>query len=130
MLFRSVNNFERMGDAVENLAELIQELIEQDLHLSEGGLYDYQVISDEARRFIRLILEAMKKDDKTVMGRAQVLEDSINNMREEMRGNYLMRLQSGICTVDPGLILVDMLTAFEKIGDYCYNIAQAVAGVK
>ncbi len=129
-LIRMVNNFERMGDAVENLAELIQELIEQDLHLSEGGLYDYQVISDEARRFIRLVIEAMKKDDKTVMGRAQVLEDSINNMREEMRGNYLMRLQSGICTVDPGLILVDMLTAFEKIGDYCYNIAQAVAGVK
>ena len=43
-------------------------------------------------------------------------------MREEMRGNYIMRLQSGMCTVDPGLILVDMLTAFEKIGDFCYNI--------
>lgn len=129
-LMRMANNLERMGDAIENLAELIQELIEQDLHLSEGGLYDYQVISSEAERFIAHVLEAMKKDDKTVMEEAQPLEDSINNMREEMRGNYLMRLQSGICTVDPGLILVDMLTAFEKIGDYCYNIAQAVAGIK
>ncbi|MBC8466617.1 MAG: hypothetical protein H8D55_02145 [Deltaproteobacteria bacterium] len=47
-----------------------------------------------------------------------------------MRGNYIMRLQSGVCTVDPGLILVDMLTAFEKIGDFCYNVSQAVAGLK
>jgi phosphate:Na+ symporter len=51
-------------------------------------------------------------------------------MREEMRGNYLIRLQSGVCEVEPGLILVDMLTAFEKMGDYCFNIAQAVAGVR
>ncbi len=64
------------------------------------------------------------------MAEAQEMVDRIYNMREEMRGNYLMRLQSGICTVDPGLILVDMLTAFEKMGGFSYNIAQAVAGVK
>ncbi len=51
-------------------------------------------------------------------------------MREEMRGNYMVRLHSGVCAVDPGLILIDMLTAFEKMGDYCFNIAQAVAKVK
>ena len=64
------------------------------------------------------------------MPKAQTLEDNVNRMREEMRGNYMVRLQSGVCAVDPGLILVDMLTAFEKMGDFCYNIAQALAGVK
>jgi hypothetical protein len=28
------------------------------------------------------------------------------------------------------VFLVDMLAVFEKMGDYCYNVAQAVAGVK
>jgi phosphate:Na+ symporter len=47
-----------------------------------------------------------------------------------MKSNHLMRLQSGICTVDPGLILVDMLSSFEKLGGFCFNIAQAVSGTK
>ena len=62
------------------------------------------------------------------MPRAQKYEDTIDRMREEMRGNYIMRLQSGMCTVDPGLILVDMLTAFEKIGDFCYNVTTGRCG--
>ena len=75
-------------------------------------------------------MEAIRRDDGEIMQKAQEKEDAIDRMREEMKGNHIMRLQSGACTVDPGLILVDMLTAFEKIGDFCYNIAQAVSGVR
>jgi phosphate:Na+ symporter len=129
-LMRMANNLERAGDGVENIAELIEELLQHDLRLSEGGLHDYAVISEEVGRFLTLVVSAIRREDKEIMPHAQKLEDSIDRMREEMRGNYIMRLQSGACTVDPGLILVDMLTAFEKIGDFCYNVAQAVAGLK
>ncbi len=129
-LMRMANNLERAGDGVENIAELIEELIEQDLHLSEGGMHDYELISTEVRKFLNLIVAGVQKEDQDIMVQAQKLEDEIDRMREDMRGNYIMRLQSGLCTVDPGLILVDMLTSFEKIGDFCYNVAQAVAGLK
>jgi len=129
-LMRMANNLERAGDGVESIAELIEELLQQELHLSEGGLHDYEVISIEVRKFLGLVVGAIRRGDKEVMAQAQKLEDCIDRMREEMRGNYIMRLQSGVCTVDPGLILVDMLTAFEKIGNFCYNVAQAVAGLK
>jgi phosphate:Na+ symporter len=41
-----------------------------------------------------------------------------------------MRLRDGTCTIDPGIIFTDMLSNFEKIGDYCFNIAQSLAGIK
>jgi phosphate:Na+ symporter len=129
-LMRMTNNLERVGDNIENIAELGGELIEQDLLLSEGGLQDYNKISRKVRDFLEFIINAIRTEDAEVMQQAQELENEINEMRDDMRGNYIVRLQSGICTVDPGLILVDMLTAFEKIGDFCYNIAQAVAGEK
>jgi phosphate:Na+ symporter len=129
-LLRMTNNLERVGDSIENVAELIEELFEHDLHLSEGGMNDYKEISDEVGKFIDYTIDSMRKDDVKLMNTALALEDNINRMREEMRGNYLVRLHSGVCAVDPGLMLVDMLTAFEKMGDYCFNIAQAVAGVK
>jgi phosphate:Na+ symporter len=124
------NNLERVGDSVENIAELIEELIEHNMYLSEGGMNDYNEISSEVGKFLDYTIDSMRKDDIKLMNTALALEDNINRMREEMRGNYLVRLHSGVCAVDPGLILVDMLTAFEKMGDYCFNIAQAVAGVK
>ena len=129
-LMRMANNLERTGDCVEDIAHLIEEMTEQDLQFSEGGLYDYQVISEEVKKFLAFVVEGIRDEDTDIMAEAQEMVDRIYNMREEMRGNYLMRLQSGICTVDPGLILVDMLTAFEKMGGFAYNIAQAVAGVK
>ena len=129
-LMRMANNLERAGDGIENIAELLEELIEQDLHLSDGGLHDYEVISTKVGKFLAVVVDGIRREDKEIMPLAQELEDEIDRMREEMRGNYIMRLQSGVCTVDPGLILIDMLTAFEKIGDFCYNVAQAVAGLK
>ncbi|MFO7987641.1 MAG: PhoU domain-containing protein, partial [Desulfatiglandaceae bacterium] len=107
-----------------------EELIENDMHLSEGGFHDYEKISAVVEEFLNTVVEAIRNEDRGVMPQAQELEDDIDRMREEMRGNYIMRLQSGACVVDPGLIFVDMLTAFEKIGDFCYNVAQAVAGLK
>ncbi len=129
-LLRMTNNLERVGDSIENVAQLIEELIEQDLHLSEPGMNDYREISEEVRKFIDFTVASIQKEDVKAMNKALALENNIDRMREEMRGNYLVRLHSGVCAVDPGLILVDMLTAFEKMGDYCFNIAEAVAGVK
>ncbi len=129
-LTRMTNNFERAGDEVENIAELIEELIEQNLYISEGGMNDYDTISAKVRDFIILVIDAIKNEDSSILKKALEIEDQIDNMRENMKSNHLMRLQSGACTVDPGLILVDMLTAFEKLGDFCFNIAQAVAGTK
>ncbi len=45
-----------------------------------------------------------------------------------MRHHFMARPRGGDHTVDPGLILVDMLANFDKIGSPCSNIAQAMAG--
>ena len=129
-LMRMANNLERIGDSIENIAQLSEELIEEDLYFSEGAVRDHGLISTEVRRFLDVVVEGIRTEDKEIMALAQKLEDNIDRMREEMKGNHIMRLQSAACAVDPGLVFVDTLTAFEKIGDFCYNIAQAVAGLK
>jgi len=129
-LMRMANNLERIGDAIENIAQLSEELIEENLYFSEGAVRDHGLISTEVRRFLDVVVEGIRTEDKEIMALAQKLEDNIDRMREEMKSNHIMRLQSAACAVDPGLVFVDTLTAFEKIGDFCYNIAQAVAGLK
>jgi len=129
-LLRMVNNIERVGDAIENLAQLTEEMVENKLELAEQGLADYRSMRDQVGRFLELVITGAAERNREVMEIAQAMEDKINFMREMMRDEYLTRLRSGVCTVDPGLVFVDMLSNFEKIGDYCYNIAQAVAGLR
>ena len=45
-----------------------------------------------------------------------------------MRKEHIHRLRDGLCDVDSGLIFIDMLTSFEKIGDHAFNVAEMLAG--
>ena len=65
---------------------------------------------------------------KLFIEKAKELEIFIDRMKEEMKERHLMRLRDGICKVDPGLVMVDLISTFEKLGDLCFNVAQAVAG--
>jgi len=129
-LIRMTNNLERVGDATENIAELIEDLAEQDLYLSQEALNDYEEISDEARKFLALLLDAMRDQDKEIMPMAREIEDNINRMEEGMKESHLLRLQAGVCALDSGRVFVNMLAAFERMGRSCFNISQAVAGLK
>lgn len=129
-MLRMVNNIERVGDATENLAELTEEMVENKLELAERGMEDYRTMRNKVGRFLEMVVTAAAERNRDIMEVAQTMEDEIDFMREQMRDDYLTRLRSGVCTVDPGLVFVDMLTNFEKVGDYCYNVAQAVAGLR
>lgn len=129
-LIRMTNNLERIGDATENIAGLISELIEQNLYVSDEAIKDYKEISNEALKFITLVVNATRQEDREIMAKAQGIEGNIKRMEEEMKESHLLRLQTGICDVDQGLIFVNILTAFERMGRFCFNISQAVAGLR
>lgn len=129
-LLRMVNNLERIGDAVEDVAELIEKLFEQDLIFSKEGMEDYRTISSEVQKFIILLLESAKGDEQEIMEKVKGIATGINDMVEGMKERHLIRLQGGICAIDPGLVFFNMLTFFKRMGGLCFNIAQAIAGVK
>ena len=64
------------------------------------------------------------------MERVKPYEVRLNQMRIDMRIHHMERLKTATCNADAGLIFVDMLTSFEKIGDHAFNIAESLSGVK
>jgi phosphate:Na+ symporter len=129
-MIRMSNNIERVGDAVENIAEMTEEIIDGDIRFSEDALKDVKVLSNQTVAFLMLVIDGIQKKSPEFMNEAQTIEDNIDFMREEMRQHHIGRLRNGACTNEPGLLFSDILSNFEKIGDYCYNVAQGVAGVK
>ncbi len=129
-LMRMTNNIERIGDSVENIAQATEKLIEDKITFTPKAMEDIKIISEKVMEFLQLVSEGMYKHEKNFMELAENIENTVDDMREEMRDNHICRLRNGECGIEPGLIFINLLTNFEKIGDYCYNIAEAVAGLK
>lgn len=129
-LLRMTNNIERVGDEIEDIAEALDKMIEGKLFFSEQAILNYVTVTSEVREFLALVLDGIKGHNKAIMPEAVRLVESIAQMTEEMRLGHHDRLFEGICEIDRGMIFIDILNAFEKMGGFCYNIAQAVAGVR
>jgi phosphate:Na+ symporter len=79
---------------------------------------------------LELVTAAMRRMPSNFMNQADSLENAIDAMREKYRDDHIQRLRSCECGIEQGLVYVNLLTNLEKIGDYCLNVAEAVAGKK
>jgi len=129
-LMRMANNIERIGDSSEAVAQLIERLIENNMQFTPVAQEDLRKITGQVLKFMDLITFGIREGNEDIMEQAMVIENSINDLREALRQDHIGRLRCGNCSIDPGLLYIDMLANFEKIGGYCFNVAQAVAGVK
>lgn len=129
-LMNMVNDLERIGDHCQNLWELGTRKIEGRIVFSHFGDSDIDSIADKSVEFLRFVMDAMDKEDKTIAPQAMEYEDAIDALEENLRKNHVARLNTGECAVQPGLVFIDMLHNFEKIGDHTFNFAEAVTGRK
>ncbi len=65
-----------------------------------------------------------------LMQKAIFLEERINEERKNLKKTHTKLLRKGKEEVNSALILMDMLTNLEKIGDHSFNVAQALVGEK
>ncbi len=129
-LMTMVNDLERVGDHCENLWRLGQRKASQKISFSESGEEELREIGDKTLEFLQFVLSGLERGDVTILEKARHMEDTVDYLEETLRNNHIARLNTGECGVLPGLIYIDLLHNFEKIGDHTFNVAQAVVGDK
>lgn len=129
-IMRVVNNLEKIGDHAENIARLAQRKIDQRLPFSPMAMKHMEEISHVGELFIELVADAFRDNNRNIAEEADRLETELDNMESEMREDHINRLEEGVCQVDSGMVFIDLLSNFEKVGDHAYNIAEAVMGKK
>ncbi len=129
-IINMVNNIERIGDHAENLCELVERKARWKLPFTETATEDMREIYSVSREFLVMVIDGIRERNRYIKPEADAYEERINSLEDTMREGHIKRLNEGICGVDPGLVFIDMLTNFEKIGDHCFNIAEAVVGIK
>ena len=126
MLLKSLNDFERIGDHALNLLESAEELQEKQLSLSDAAKQELAVLISAVSEIIELSFSAFYHNDLQKAYMVEPLEQVIDDLKEKMRVHHILRLQQGSCSIETGFIWSDLLTALERVGDHCSNIAGSV----
>ena len=127
-LFHVVNDFERVGDHAENIAEQAQQMQATKTTFSGQALEELHEMQDKVIHVLddscRLFQE--RKMDFELAFRINSTEDSIDNLARTCKENHISRLNQNLCTAQGGAIYNDLITNLERIADHSTNIAFAL----
>ena len=125
-LFNTVNDIERIGDHAENIAELAQILVEKDLSLSKEGSEELIEMYNKVVDNYTYALRAMENSDIDLACKVIKMEEKIDIIEKSCRENHMRRLNESSCTIDNGVVYLDVISNLERISDHSVNIAQQV----
>ncbi|MGL5312982.1 MAG: Na/Pi cotransporter family protein [Peptostreptococcaceae bacterium] len=129
-LFNTVNDIERIGDHAENIAELSQLAIETGVSFSEGGMTELKEMYSKVMSAYTYALQAMRDSDVELAYRVIKIEEQVDIMEKSCRANHMHRLNNNVCSIDNGVIYLDIISNLERISDHAVNVAQQVIASK
>jgi len=126
MLLKAIGDLERIGDHAQNILEAAEELHQKKLQFTPDAREELQVLIRAVEEIIEKALCAFDCNDFSEACQVEPLEEVIDDLKETLRLHHILRLQQGICSIETGFIWSDLLTALERIGDHCSNIAGCI----
>jgi phosphate:Na+ symporter len=129
-MMHMVNDLERVGDHCENIWKLTLRKKGEKITFSDVANAEINELGQKTREFLSFVIGAVERRDTTIAQKADVMEEGIDQMEALLRNNHITRLNTGECAVLQGLIFIDMLHNFEKIGDHTFNVTKAIVGAK
>lgn len=128
MLMQCISDIERIGDYATNFDELARKKAETDVSFSEIAVKEFDIIRDATVEILRLAIEAMSDENDYIAKRIEPLEEVIDDMVLLLKNKHRDRLCKGICSINGGLIFLDVLTYLERTADQCSSIAMLLLG--
>ena len=125
-LFNTVNDIERIGDHAENLAELGENSIANDLVFSDNAKNELNDMYNKVLSTYTYALESMRTSDVDLACKVIKMEEQVDIMEKSCRVNHMRRLNNNMCSIDGGIIYLEIIANLERISDHAVNIAQQV----
>ena len=118
-----IGDFERIGDHAVNLVEVAEEMHDKRIAFSEQARKELAVFQKALTEIVTMSVDAFIEEDAAKAQQVEPLEQVIDGLQNELRARHIERLRAGVCTIELGFVLSDLLTNLERISDHCSNIA-------
>ncbi len=127
-LFHVVNDIERIGDHAVNLIEAEVVRNSEKLAISKSAVNELETMRKCVMDLLDASIASFEKQELTLDEAKQIetLETISDNLKEKYQDAHLQRLNEEHCETRAGMMFVNTLIDFERVGDHAKNIAFAV----
>ena len=122
-LLHTISDFERISDHAINIVESAQELHKKGLSLTPTGQDELYAYGRSVADILDLMVAVFQTGDITLAKSVEPLEEVVDALSDEMKQRHIIRLRNGVCSMEAGLILEDIITNYERVSDHCSNVA-------
>jgi len=125
-LLHIIGDYERISDHAVNIVESAEEIREKKISFSSEAQRELEVLRAAVLEIVEITRDAFINNDLAKAQEVEPLEQVVDELRDKIRLNHILRLQKSECTIEHGFVLSDMLTSLERVSDHCSNIAGCV----
>lgn len=119
----TINDLERIADHAVAIAKAGKEMAEKNIHFSDQAMEELAVLESAVMDVLNATVEAFCSRDLHKAVKVEPQEQVVDALVKEVKSRHVRRLRDGLCTVEYGFVLDDLLTAFERSADHCSNVA-------
>jgi phosphate:Na+ symporter len=128
-IMHAVHDAERVGDLAMNIFELAENRIRKNIILSKSSVDDLHEMFNVVDHQCGNVVEALRTGDAEIARDAVAEEHKINDLQRRLTTRHMKRLEAGTCTPRSGVLFLDIVTNFERIGDHLVNIAERIPAI-
>ena len=122
-LLHIIGDLERISDHAVNIAESAEEMKDKGVQFSPAAQKELNTMIAAVREVLWNAREGFINNNMNMAASVEPLEEVIDDLRDDIKLNHIVRLQNNECTMEMGFILSDLLTNCERVADHCSNIA-------
>ena len=122
-LLYSISDIERMADHALAVAKAALEMEEKKIAFSGQAMGELAVLEQAVLDIVDRTVAAYSSFDREQAARIEPQEQVVDALVREVKSRHVRRLRDGLCTVEYGFVLEDLLTACERTADHCSNVA-------
>ncbi len=122
-LLYTVSDIERMADHAKAVAKAALEIEEKKIEFSKQAKSEMAVLEQAVLDIVDRTVAAYGSFDREQAAKIEPREQVVDALVREVKSRHVRRLRDGLCTVEYGFVLEDLLTACERTADHCSNVA-------
>ena len=122
-LLYTISDIERLGDHALSVAKAAQEIQEKKIEFSAQAKGELTVLERAVLDIVDRTVAAYGSFDLPQAIKIEPQEQVVDALVREVKSRHVRRLRDGLCSVEYGFVLEDLLTACERTADHCSNIA-------
>lgn len=125
-LFKVITDIERIGDRIINILEQQVNLDAQRITFTNEAQRELKSISLDTLTIYDQAIEMFASGKKENIVALDELENEIDLQQKQYQEEHIRRMSIGTCSIEAGLIFVEILSNLERIADHSRNIAYFV----